>query len=1403
MNKNNLAKTETLFKPLFVLVLSMVLLLSGAVLPTREAKAAPVEPTREVNLSSGSGNVDIADGEVVRVYQNAGTTTDRGITVLAGAKATVILENVNKAGYENASFFRVMENGEATILLKGENKVETPVADHSGLYMKDGAKTTIEDYGDGDGVLNLSQTGDKKFTWPTLGMGSGEGFLTINSGKVVATSRDDAPAIGATTGSTLNLTINDPAVVEAHTLGRGAAIGTPGWIQDETVMEDCAVNATINGGTVVADNASELLEAKRVRTAAVIGSGSPGRFGETITLNIPETSTAKLQLSSYGGGAAIGGYGETETSALTSRALNQGWGETKQNITANIAGGTIDIAVRGKGPGIGIGANLNSAFNQNVTANISGGDINIQNDLYTTGLYISDTTGPSIGVGSLTQGHTMTCNITGGNVRMLSQDNGDHNATSPAVGVGAMNKNNSVTSKWEQAKDNTVNFNVSGGTVSAETRSADESLLDVGVLANNTLNVKVDGGSLNAVNQRMNVTAKNSENQNVYPATVHLAGITEENTAVENAAVEGKDYGKDLTAQAGKLYLWTTPGQNKGITASVTGDSRAYVNTAANLDYTSGFTFAEPEVTLKKAIAPEELGSYSIKNIADNDVTVQVNDMTSPQPVIIQAYEHGTSTAVGDPQTYEVGKTDYIFSGLTKNKLYDIKAKVNETDLYGETESEALVVKPFAYAPTLPNAKLKGAYEASVAAEGGSFSYALADGAVLPEGLTLSKNGTLSGKPTQIGDFNVNITATATDEGLSANNSRTESVNLKVEGIKAVLSVVDQAGQPLNCGCELSSTAAKEGAAVGDTVLFTLSPCPLHDFVKLNLNSNDVQAVSGPNGKYTYSYIVKAEDSELNMKAFMMESEKRIIKIERVGDEKELVLFANDEKNESLAQLKAFVNNNITLKATYNDSTEKTGKANDLGLGWATNSIYSPKGGTYEYRVSADDTHVTQTVTVNTVTAELSTLSDVVRAVSEEGYTTIASLGLPETIACTYQAGVPVNSEDREAAIDWTTEIPENFGKTATEEPVVFEGTAAVPEWATLDSNAVSVKVSISDKVVLVPTIAIEDKTYDGTKTASFLETPALDPEALTEGTDVQLSGIPKAEFSSADAGKNIPVKVSGLSLSGTDAGKYVLDLSQTTGNILPAPISLDGVAMEDKTVTEDGKAQSIEISGTLPEGVSVRYTYQKEGASEGSEQAPSAAGTYTVTASFKTDANHVVEPAAMSAKLVIEEKSTGVVVEEITTGLTEEEAVGMNATVLKNDEAVQVGDTVAVGDKLTYQFVPEAVREAYVPYAFTLNGETVAVTKLAEGKGYSAEYTVKEGDTALKADAKCVLLGNFSGDKVINIIDAQQIAQAAAASGTLEDLKKAAGDVNFDNKINVIDAQRVAQYAADTSVVF
>lgn len=1398
MNRKNLTRGGTLFKPLLVLLLSIALLLSGAALPTREAKAAPIipTPTREMNLSNGS--IDVQKNEVVRVYQNlnSGTTSNK-INVPEGVNATIILENLNFDANTN-NFLAIRAGCNIRIILKGTNKATVYSGHQVGIFMHDKAQVTIEDGGNGSleaRDVYTSEKGNGDFIYPVIGATyGGTASLRIKSGKIVTTSRYFAPGIGADGDSTLNLTIDDPAVIEGVSNGEGAVIGTAADANNSNV------NVTINGGTIKAENNSNRSRAGgAVRAGACIGTAYSSHGTSNVTLNIPRTSTAKLSLKSYWGAAGIGTGGDQRVDSSYVLAGP----EAKQTVTANIDGGKTDIKVMGQAAGIGAGATAN--YKQTVVANIGGGDITIKNDLYTEDKQAGDTTGPAIGVGLLTQNANVTCNVTGGDLKLFSLDKGDKLATSPAVGIGAMNKKNPTTSKWTQAKNNTVNFNVKGGNVTAETHSSDKTIMDVGAIENNALNVKVDGGSFNVVNGQMNVTAQNSTANNVYPATIGLGNISSDNTTVDNATIDGKSYGSGLKTQSGKLYLWTTPGANKKINASVAGDSRAYANPGASLAYSSGFTFTDPNVSLKKTVVPADLGRFSIKSVGEDNVTVQVNGVVSGVPVAIQAFDHTTGQAVGNPQNVISGKTDYTFTGLSKNKTYDIKTAISDKDNYWEAESAAFMVKPFAYAPELASAKLRGHYEGSVALENGSYTYTLAEGSNLPEGLKFANDGRITGTATATGTATFDVIATAVDEGIASGNTRTATVTLNVVPITTESTVVDELGQPLEgCNCKIESKTASDEIGVGDVVAYTVTPCPRHEFVKLNLNGNDIQAgVKIADGIAKYSYTVKQEDTKLAMKAFMAESELRITGLEKVGEAPDLNLFANDEKNTSAEQLRSYIDHNIILKATYNDGTTKNGKASDLGLNWATNDAYNLRGNIYHYSVSDGGAIVEQVLTVNSVTAELDALSDVVRKTNSEGYPTIEALGLPETVGCKYPAGVTVSAADRQPTIHWTTEVPQDFGKTATEAPVVFEGTAAVPEWATIVSAAVSVNVSISDKVVLIPEIKIADKVYDGTTDAVVAETPALDPASLTEGTEVRLEGTAVAAFNAADVGNNISVKVTGLTLTGADAGKYSLDLNQATGNIIPATITLSDITLEDKTVTEDGTPQTLEIKGTLPEGVSVSYTYEKEGSGEAVSLPPSVPGTYTVTATFKTDANHVVDPETMSAKLVIKEKTAGVVVEEITTGLTEEQAAGMNATILKNGEAVQVGDAVVAGDKLTYQFVPAAVREAYVPYAFTMNGETVAITKLAEGKGYSAEYTVKEGDTALKADAKCVLLGNFSGDDKINILDAQQIAQAAAAGGSIEDMKKVAGDVNFDGKINVIDAQRVAQYAADTSVVF
>ncbi len=97
--------------------------------------------------------------------------------------------------------------------------------------------------------------------------------------------------------------------------------------------------------------------------------------------------------------------------------------------------------------------------------------------------------------------------------------------------------------------------------------------------------------------------------------------------------------------------------------------------------------------------------------------------------------------------------------------------------------------------------------------------------------------------------------------------------------------------------------------------------------------------------------------------------------------------------------------------------------------------------------------------------------------------------------------------------------------------------------------------------------------------------------------------------------------------------------------SIAKAKYDMSGVTFEDKTVSYSGEVQTIEISGTLPAGVTVTYTYKKDGETVNSA---AEAGEYTVTAVFAGDADNYEAIASMTATLTVEASGTGITGGEI-----------------------------------------------------------------------------------------------------------------------------------------------------------
>jgi hypothetical protein len=188
------------------------------------------------------------------------------------------------------------------------------------------------------------------------------------------------------------------------------------------------------------------------------------------------------------------------------------------------------------------------------------------------------------------------------------------------------------------------------------------------------------------------------------------------------------------------------------------------------------------------------------------------------------------------------------------------------------------------------------------------------------------------------------------------------------------------------------------------------------------------------------------------------------------------------------------------------------------------------------------------------------------------------------------------------------------------------------------------------------------------------------------------------------------------------------------TLTIEKATYDMSGITFANATVNYDGEAHSIYISGNLPSGVTVTY--------EGNEQ--TAAGVYTVTATFIVDAANYNVPAAMIATLtivptypvtVIDGSGSGNYTEGATVSITADAAPsGQTFSKWVSEDGVTFADEAAQSTTFVMPAHSVTVTATYID----LPPETYSITLSNDGNG-SAIATVN-GSTANFAMAGTVV---------------------------------------------------------------
>ena len=172
-------------------------------------------------------------------------------------------------------------------------------------------------------------------------------------------------------------------------------------------------------------------------------------------------------------------------------------------------------------------------------------------------------------------------------------------------------------------------------------------------------------------------------------------------------------------------------------------------------------------------------------------------------------------------------------------------------------------------------------------------------------------------------------------------------------------------------------------------------------------------------------------------------------------------------------------------------------------------------------------------------------------------------------------------------------------GKTVTASGVTLTGADAGNYTVTIDTATADIL-----KKVLTAAIAANDKTYDGTVTADGRVTDLI---GLIAGDNVSAAGGAYA-FADKNAGTDKIVTVDGLTLTGDDAGNYVLDLNgRTTADILRKALTIAIDNLTKLAGSADPQLTYRIEGGTLPVGDAV--------SGELGRQSGEAAGQYAINA--------------------------------------------------------------------------------------------------------------------------------------------------------------------------------------------
>jgi len=392
---------------------------------------------------------------------------------------------------------------------------------------------------------------------------------------------------------------------------------------------------------------------------------------------------------------------------------------------------------------------------------------------------------------------------------------------------------------------------------------------------------------------------------------------------------------------------------------------------------------------------------------------------------------------------------------------------------------------------------------------------------------------------------------------------------------------------------------------------------------------------------------------------------------------------------------------------------------------------------------------------VNAITVVKETTVPVISAVSPSSISTVSTANVGYTLSEAITSG-SVTYTRTGGTVDISS--PHVSGLTGTELNSGTRALAALTNAPTLLTGAIyTISFNATDAVGNIATtvsstsvtyieiipltitgLTGSDKVYDDSTTGSATGTATL--SGVLGGDDVTISGSPVYTFASANVGTGITLNTTGYTISGTDAGKYLLTQPTLSADITAKGLTITNLTGDDK-VYDDGTVGSasgvamlsgVEAGDGVTLGGSPVYTFASANVGTGITL-----NTIGYTISGTDSGNYTLTQPTLSADITAKGLTitgltgTDKIYDDSTTG-------SASGTVILN--GLEAGDDVTLGGSPVYTFA-----SANVGTGITLNttGYTISGTD-------SGNYTLTQPTLSADITAKGVTVTGLTGsDKV------------------------------------------------------